>query len=516
MTKVFIPIPTEIIKTMFKSTVLATIALSTIFPLTIVSQAQASNYTTRENKVHKDNSEIVLNGVNWFGSDLKYNLAPLGLLKRNYKDVISQIKSLGFNAVRLPFCPATLRTNQVNGIDKDLNPELYGLNSLQVMDAVIDELNSRQVYILLDHHRPDCENITPLWYTSNYSEGDWLADLQFVANRYKNKSYFFGIDLKNEPHEPATWSDSSPSTDWNHAAERAGYAVLQSNPNLLVYVEGIGEAVYGDKCNANHSKFWGGNLSGLKCFGINTSYIPKDKLVLSAHTYGPDVYLHDYMKNDDYPTTLPLVWNEHFGFVISKGNTLSIGEFGGKYQPESKDKKWQDAFVDYAINNRICNTFFWSLNPESSDTGAILQDDWKTVNTGKMNNIRRLHDFCNNNIGSSNQSPQPKAQLLKQPNNLQVMFTQTGYWSPNYYCGNFTIFNNSNQKATNWRIKFDASITIAQKWHSYYESQSNGYFAYPTEEWNKSINPYFTTQFGMCYYSNNNNPIKNLVVEYNQ
>jgi aryl-phospho-beta-D-glucosidase BglC (GH1 family) len=28
---------------------------------------------------------------------------------------------------------------------------------------------------------------------------------------------------------------------------------------------------------------------------------------------------------------------------------------------------------------------FWSLNPNSGDTGGILQDDWKTVHQWKMN-----------------------------------------------------------------------------------------------------------------------------------
>ncbi|MGD9972828.1 MAG: BACON domain-containing carbohydrate-binding protein, partial [Desulfatirhabdiaceae bacterium] len=76
--------------------------------------------------------------------------------------------------------------------------------------------------------------------------------------------------------------------------------------------------------------------------------------------------------------------------------TLAIGEFGGKYghDGEEKDKAWQDALVDYFIDKKIYNFFYWSWNPNSGDTGGLLQDDWTTIWQDKYDNLKRLMDVC--------------------------------------------------------------------------------------------------------------------------
>jgi hypothetical protein len=150
------------------------------------------------------------------------------------------IKGLGFNAVRIPFCPATLRNVVITSyVNPTKNPDLTGLKSLDVMDKVLAQLNDEKMYILLDHHRPDCETISELWYTADYSEAEWIEDLKFVAERYQHLGYFMGIDIKNEPHGRATWGTGNLATDWNKAAERAAQAVLTANPDILVFVEAL-------------------------------------------------------------------------------------------------------------------------------------------------------------------------------------------------------------------------------------------------------------------------------------
>jgi endoglucanase len=66
-----------------------------------------------------------------------------------------------------------------------------------------------------------------------------------------------GVDLHNEPHGQATWGSEDPATDWRLAAERAGNAILEVNPNLLIIVQGD-EQVQGDWY------WWGGNLLGAR------------------------------------------------------------------------------------------------------------------------------------------------------------------------------------------------------------------------------------------------------------
>ena len=40
--------------------------------------------------------------------------------------------------------------------------------------------------------------------------------------------------------------------------------------------------------------------------------------------------------------------------------------------------KFYTGLVDYLIDIDQRNTFFWCLNPNSGDTGGLLQSDWTT------------------------------------------------------------------------------------------------------------------------------------------
>jgi endoglucanase len=48
--------------------------------------------------------------------------------------------------------------------------------------------------------------------------------------------------------------------------------------------------------------------------------------------------------------------------------------------------------VDWLKCKGVRNFFYWSWNPNSGDTGGILQDDWQTVSQDKYNNLKRLWD----------------------------------------------------------------------------------------------------------------------------
>lgn len=357
-----------------------------------VEAAIGVNYTANQSKVYKNGTEIKLKGINFFGFETT-DLTLHGLWARNWKSMIQQIKTTGFNAVRLPFCPKALKANPVSTIDYTLNPDLVGLNSLQLFDKVINELNSNQIYILLDHQRPDCLAISEKWYTPTYSENQWINDLRFVAKRYANKEYFFGIDLKNEPHESATWGTGNKLTDWNLAAERAGKAVLSTNPNLLIFVEGVSK---NPSCLTLTENYWGGNLEPYNCKPINYSFIPKNKLVFSPHVYGPDVFLHNYHNSPAFPSNLSGIWDTHFGFLhTTKNENVIIGEFGGKYGAGNpKDVQYQDTLVNYMINKKMCNSFYWAWNANSGDTNGILNSDWQTINSSKVSLLNKLYTDC--------------------------------------------------------------------------------------------------------------------------
>lgn len=353
------------------------------------SQAVAGVFEVHGSSISHNGEEVKLYGVNWFGSETE-NHVPHGLWSRGYEEMIQQIKQLGFNAVRFPFCPDTLRNVAATSIDYSKNPELQGLGSLEIMDVIIQEFDNNGIYILLDHHRPDCNAISELWYIDSYSEQAWITDLTFVADRYRNVEHFLGIDMKNEPHGAATWGTGNASTDWDGAAARAAASILNSNPDILVFVEGIGE---NPTCSSSTNHWWGGNLEPQACFPLD---IADNKLVFSPHVYGPDVFVQPYFGDSNFPANMPAIWDQHFGFLADQGRVLAPGEFGGKYGHggEPEDVSWQNALVDYFIDKQVCNFFFWSWNPNSGDTGGILQDDWTNIWQDKYDNLKRLMDAC--------------------------------------------------------------------------------------------------------------------------
>ena len=362
-------------------------------PTPTVAPVTATGYTTQNGSIYKNGSKITLRGINWFGAETGTHVFH-GLWARNWKDMVKQMKGLKFNAVRVPICPATLQGVATDSINYNLNPDLERLNSLQVLDKILTDINNQNLHILLDHHRPDCNSISELWYTDNYSEAQWISDLKLIANRYKNLPYFLGIDLKNEPHGKATWGSGNTSTDWNLAAERAGSAVLAANPNLVIFVEGVDT---NSNCSSGYGNFWGENFAPVSCYPISTSSIPQNKLVFSPHIYGPDVYWQSYFSDTNFPANMSAIWDKQFGYLAQKGYTIIPGEWGGKYGTNggsSSDVSLQDNLTRYFVARSICSSFYWDWNPNSGDTGGILQDDWQTPWPQKLQLLSNYYSSC--------------------------------------------------------------------------------------------------------------------------
>ena len=373
--------------------------LLVIFGLTV-------SITSMNTKVAANTKYGRLTGVNWFGLETG-NFAPHGLWSRDYKSVLKQIKDLGFNCIRIPWCnamigkvPTGIQINEY-GVDKytnitGMNLDLAGLDSLQVLDKIVDEAANQSLYIILDNHSRanDGYMAESLWYTSAYPESKWISDWVMLVTRYKNKANVIGADLNNEPHgnlgtgmkPPASWGYNVAGygdTDWKAAAERCGKAILAVNPDILIIVEGVEQAEDGD------GYWWGGNLKDVKKYPITG--IPAGNLVYSPHEYGSGVFMQTWFSDPTFPNNMAAIWDDHFYFIKKQNIApLLFGEFGIKESeaanPSSIDYKWLTTFMAYT--GKDCSWTFWCMNPNSGDTGGILQDDWVTVNTAKYNLLK--------------------------------------------------------------------------------------------------------------------------------
>lgn len=328
--------------------------------------------------VSSTGAAVRFTGVSWFGLETT-NRAPHGLWARSYQQLLASAKAAGFNFIRVPFSDDIFRADlKPNGIDFTKNPTLQGLTSLQILDKVVAEAGRIGLRVMLDRHRPDGNGQSELWYTGAVSEATWISHWTQLARRYKASPTVFAVDLHNEPHGAATWGSGDASTDWRLAAERAGNAILKENPNLLIVVEGI-------EHTGNDWYWWGGNLADAGTAPVRLS-IP-GRVVYSPHDYPASVYNQSWFGAPNYPSNLPGVWQPHWGYLVEQGQApVLVGEFGTKLATQ-RDEQWLASLVQY-MAARGMSFAFWSLNPNSGDTGGILENDWITLDTKKIQMLK--------------------------------------------------------------------------------------------------------------------------------
>jgi aryl-phospho-beta-D-glucosidase BglC (GH1 family) len=388
----------------------------------VAATATATGYFAQGGRIHDPTGQVIqLRGISHHGFNSPI-LQPQFLWSMGWKEQIAEMKSLGFNAIRLPFVPDTLYNttpvDKLSYVDASLNPELIGKTPLQVLDLWMAEADRQGMYVLLDFHSVSMVRQYPTWFVSNpgdfnlvynqqaYTKENWTRDLAFVAKRYAGLAHFFAIDIYNEPNGIVRWSTGDANSPdpvyfWKDAAELASAAVLAANPSLLIFVQGINGNFDGRE-NSGISMNWGEDFQPEAYQPLN---IPADKLVLTPHTYGPDVYVKSSFSAANFPANLAADWDALFG-QFYPAHPVVVGEWGGKYGTGTggpMDVTWQNTFVEYLKAKGISDSFFWCYTPNSGDTGGILDDSLK-VRQDKLVLLQKLWG-----AGVAAQSPSPPA-----------------------------------------------------------------------------------------------------------
>ncbi len=336
-------------------------------------------HTNGSQIVDEANQPVRIAGINWFGFETK-SFVVHGLGQRDYRDLLKQIKSLGYNTVRLPFSDQLFWATSVpTGISfaNGMNADLQGLNGFQILDKIVAAAGQIGLRIILDHHTVDADTQVAEWYAPDCSTACFETDWQELATHYKGNTTVIGADLTNEPHSPACWGCGDPALDWQMEAQKVGNEILAINPHWLIFVQGV-------ECYQADCYWWGGNLEGVRDHPVVLN-VPH-QLVYSAHDYPADVSPLSYFSAPNYPDNLTGIWDTHWGFIAKDHLApLWLGEFGTTLGT-MKDQQWFSAIVNYLGRGVTgINWTYWALNPDSGDTGGILQNDWMTVNQNKQN-----------------------------------------------------------------------------------------------------------------------------------
>ena len=359
----------------------------------------------------KDDKEVWLTGLNWFGYNVGTNTFD-GLSNSELVTTVEAIGDRGFNLIRVPMSAQLLNewaagTYPEANYNHAYNEELNGMNSLEIFDYFLTVAEANGIKVMIDIHSVETDpsgHMTNLWYTDKVSEKEYVAALEWAAARYKDNDTIIAYDLKNEPHgkpsegsRAAVWNDSDSPNNWKREAQKAALAVLKENPNVLIMVEGIESYPVDIKENGNyrskiaddyHITWWGGNLRGVADHPIDLGQF-QDKLVYSPHDYGPTVFDQPWFYDGyDYDSLMRDCWRDNWFYIYEDGTApILIGEWGGFMR--EPNLKWMTAMRQLIKKYRLNHTF-WCLNPNSGDTGGLLLDDFKTWDEDKYEFVKEV------------------------------------------------------------------------------------------------------------------------------
>lgn len=355
----------------------------------------AAELSNNNDYLHTEGSKIVdsygnevrLTGISWFGFETADRVFH-GLWSNGMDDILNTVANNGFNLLRIPLSVETINMwRQGNypspggSINYSANSDLVGKNTLQILDRAIELCKEKGIKVMLDIHRIESSGQTNTWYTNNYSVEDYEASLEWLTRYYRNDDTVIAMDIFNEPHGEAKWDNSTDKNNWKYEAEKVGKKILDINPNLLIMVEGIEAA-------NNINSWWGANLSGVKEYTVNIEG-HSNQVVYSPHDYGPGVYgqwwFYDGFTKE---TLLNDYWYNAWYFIQDQNIApILIGEWGGKLDG-GKNQRWMNCLADLIEENSM-NSMFWCVNPNSGDTGGILYDDFKTLDTNKYAIVKK-------------------------------------------------------------------------------------------------------------------------------
>ncbi|WP_143732510.1 cellulase family glycosylhydrolase [Microbulbifer sp. GL-2] len=365
---------------------------------------------------------------------------------RTIQQTIDEIKAQGVNVIRLPIVPQTLEADNPQGIPDVFknHPSVLSENSRQALEDFIVLADKNDLNLIIDIHscsnyvgwragrldaippytdadreeydftREDyaCSDAGPGVTVHEYNEDRWLENLREIASLSDKLGVgnILGIDIFNEPWD-YTWDE------WKSLAESAYQEIDKVNSDILIVVEGVAakksDGTPVPHGNEESNPNWGENFYGQADNPLN---IPKERLVLSPHIYGPSVFVQRQFMDESQERcnglegdaagdeqcnilidTEKLVngWEEHFGYLRDEGFAIVIGEFGGnmdwpagtapirdqkrwKHIAPGIDEDWQNVAVDYMVEHEI-EACYWAINPESGDAAGWYGHEYDPV-----------------------------------------------------------------------------------------------------------------------------------------
>ncbi|KAI1082482.1 glycoside hydrolase family 5 protein [Whalleya microplaca] len=358
-------------------------------------------------------ARVTYAGVNWPGS--LETMIPEGLQYQSIESIVSQIKGVGMNAIRLTYAIELVDQYYDNG-EKDItiqkaftdalgqgngsaaynkvisnNPSFDTKTTrLQVYDAIAEECAKQEIYVHLDNHVSrsgwccDPRDGNAWWGDEYFDVDKWTRGLSFMAKHGKSWTNFMSMSLRNELRPPlSNFTFASTSYNWENwysNVRRGSDAIHSANGDVLIFLSGL------DSDTNLTSVAEGTALTpGSATFNRDDFDGYANKLVLELHAY-------DNILGSG-PSNCSAVQEELIGagfsaLADSAKNQFPVvlTEFGLALDTGVERDPYISCLVDYVSSQRA-GWMIWQLGgsyyirqgtPDADETWALLTHDWST------------------------------------------------------------------------------------------------------------------------------------------
>ncbi|KAH8729072.1 glycoside hydrolase superfamily, partial [Phaeosphaeriaceae sp. PMI808] len=332
-------------------------------------------------------------------------MIPEGLQYQSIQTIVSRIRSLNMNVLRLTFAIEMIDDIKDRGGDVTIqkafqtalgsngnaayqnvikhNPQ-FGASTtrLQVYDAIAAECAKQQIYIHLDNHMSKgkwcCGNGDGnAWFgDTDFNVPNWKRGLEYMASHSKQWPNMVGIGLRNELRKPDSVGSSLPYTwpVWYEQMVAAANVVNKANPNILIFLSGLD---YDTKLTPIPTPDDLGN--GKKFLLSDFSY--RNKLVLELHNYQNDATDCGSMESGLWNNGFRATW---FGSSVTNRMPVVMTEFGFNNADNSYTKvyatcikklmpQWKTGWTVWVLSGSY---YIRSGTQDYEETWGLLNHDW--------------------------------------------------------------------------------------------------------------------------------------------
>ncbi|KAF2436212.1 cellulase family protein [Tothia fuscella] len=358
----------------------------------------------------KDNrgETVTYVGSNWPGH--MSAMIPEGLQYQSIATIVGKIKGLGMNSIRLTYATEMvddildrggqgnlpLKASLIKGLGERNGSDIFQkvirknpsftekTTRLEIFDAIAAECEKQGIILHLDNHISKamwcCDTKDGNSWPGDqfYDSEKWKRGWRFMANHTRSWSAMASVGLRNELRSPdnnaALKSKSYNWSDWYDLVKSCAEGVSAANPNLLVFLSGLGfDTDLGPIPT-------GGDLGGGKVY--RKSDFAKDKVVLELHNYqnreGDCSKIKGGMVRNG--------WNALNSNNPAVKNVFPVvmTEFGFEQDPKAAATVYATCLKDFFVSNRA-GWMYWVFagsyynrqnNHDSDEKWGMLNHDW--------------------------------------------------------------------------------------------------------------------------------------------